>query len=439
MLLIVASATSHYSPSYAQWSYLGLGGKRVEALRSHNGFLYAATDAGIWQKPIVSTGTTWTSLGLESKHTKTLLILNDSTFMAGVIITGISSDTVSLLKSTDGGRNWHPSQNGFGSGGSSNQVWALEKNNTQSNELFATGRAMVVAKSTDAGASWRKVYGDWTWGAVGTHFINIDPASSNRAWAGGETGFFQPFVLKSTSSGETWEEIFLNVGGDNACYSIALHSTDSNTAYVGMEGRVMKTTNGGAHWFTVFAPPDYPYFFGLALARDSILYAAGLLNTPSPQRLLFYRSLNGGASWDTITQNTLGMRGVLALLLLPGTIADTLFLGTSGEGVFRCLNVISGVHDSPALTVPHSFLLRQNYPNPFNSGTTIEFSVPLSSYVSLKVLNVLGQEVATLVSEELHVGNFKSEWNSSGLASGVYFYRITAGVFSETRKMILMK
>jgi hypothetical protein len=83
--------------------------------------------------------------------------------------------------------------------------------------------------------------------------------------------------------------------------------------------------------------------------------------------------------------------------------------------------------------------LKQNYPNPFNPTTNIEFSLPKSEFVTLKVYSILGEEVATLVSEKLTAGSYKYDWDASGLASGVYLYRIQAGNNVKVRKMILMK
>jgi hypothetical protein len=89
--------------------------------------------------------------------------------------------------------------------------------------------------------------------------------------------------------------------------------------------------------------------------------------------------------------------------------------------------------------VPISYSLSQNYPNPFNPSTTIRFALPKSGHVELKVYNTLGQEVATLVNEEKTAGTYSAQWNASSVASGVYFYRLKAGEYNETRKLLLMK
>ena len=89
--------------------------------------------------------------------------------------------------------------------------------------------------------------------------------------------------------------------------------------------------------------------------------------------------------------------------------------------------------------VPITYLLSQNFPNPFNPSTTISFSFPTRSFVSLKVIDLLGREVATIVSEEMSAGNYSRQWNANGFSSGVYFYRLQAGSFIETKKLILLR
>ena len=85
------------------------------------------------------------------------------------------------------------------------------------------------------------------------------------------------------------------------------------------------------------------------------------------------------------------------------------------------------------------FYLFQNYPNPFNPTTKMDYSIPRASFVTLKVYDILGREVATLVNEEKPAGNYEVEFNGKGLSSGVYFYRIQAGNFVSTKKLVLLK
>jgi aminopeptidase N len=107
-----------------------------------------------------------------------------------------------------------------------------------------------------------------------------------------------------------------------------------------------------------------------------------------------------------------------------------------GNWILKNNTVITEVED---FNQPSNYSLEQNYPNPFNPSTTIEFSIPKSEIVSLKVFNVLGKEVATLINGQVETGKHKIEYDATGLNSGVYFYKIESENYTETRKMILLK
>jgi hypothetical protein len=100
---------------------------------------------------------------------------------------------------------------------------------------------------------------------------------------------------------------------------------------------------------------------------------------------------------------------------------------------------LTSVNSPVVNTIPQEYKLLQNYPNPFNPSTIISYSIPKSSFVSLKIFNTLGQEVESLVNKEQQPGNYKVKLVGSRLSSGVYFYRIVAGNFVQTKKLILLK
>ena len=85
----------------------------------------------------------------------------------------------------------------------------------------------------------------------------------------------------------------------------------------------------------------------------------------------------------------------------------------------------------------NSFSLEQNYPNPFNPSTLISYQLPTNGFVTIKVYNVIGKEIATLVNEYQQSGNYSKEFNANGLTSGVYFYTIKAGSFVQTKQMVI--
>jgi 2',3'-cyclic-nucleotide 2'-phosphodiesterase (5'-nucleotidase family) len=103
------------------------------------------------------------------------------------------------------------------------------------------------------------------------------------------------------------------------------------------------------------------------------------------------------------------------------------------------VNIIAGIQRVSKNDIPEQFKLEQNYPNPFNPITNLIIQISESEFVSLKVYDILGNEIETLINEEIPAGTHKVEFDGTGLPSGTYFYRLESGNFSETRKMVLLK
>jgi hypothetical protein len=100
---------------------------------------------------------------------------------------------------------------------------------------------------------------------------------------------------------------------------------------------------------------------------------------------------------------------------------------------------LNDIKSPDSKSVPKTFILKQNYPNPFNSSTKIEFQIPKTTYVTVKIFNLLGEEVTTLLSALLLSGSYQYTWNASDLTTGIYFYKLTADNFVEVKKMLLVK
>jgi hypothetical protein len=124
---------------------------------------------------------------------------------------------------------------------------------------------------------------------------------------------------------------------------------------------------------------------------------------------------------------------------LGGTSTNPATVVSSGCIVNTLCTTVGVNEDEGSLSIPKEYNLAQNYPNPFNPSTTVNFSVPSSEFVTLKVYDVLGNEIATLVNEEKPAGSYEVEFSADGLTSGIYFYKLQAGSFVETKKMILLK
>jgi hypothetical protein len=102
-------------------------------------------------------------------------------------------------------------------------------------------------------------------------------------------------------------------------------------------------------------------------------------------------------------------------------------------------NHLTGVEDQTERVLPIHYVLEQNYPNPFNPTTRITFCIPINKLVTLKIYDLLGREIAVLVNELKQAGVYSVEWNAVGFPSGIYFYRLQAGSFTETKKLVLLK
>ena len=112
--------------------------------------------------------------------------------------------------------------------------------------------------------------------------------------------------------------------------------------------------------------------------------------------------------------------------------------GTSKKVYWDRYSAVVGIKPNGE-PIPMNYALGQNYPNPFNPSTKFEFTLPKDEFVSIKVYDLLGKESAVLVSKDMKKGSYESDFNASYLSSGVYFYKMTAGDFTDVKKMILLK
>jgi len=132
---------------------------------------------------------------------------------------------------------------------------------------------------------------------------------------------------------------------------------------------------------------------------------------------------------------------ILAMLFLLPVLLQAQFSGGNGRGDFMLqslANPLTGTENGNT-TVPGAYSLEQNFPNPFNPTTNIKFSVAKLSLVKIVVYDVLGREVQTLVNEKMNTGSYEVSFDGSSLYSGVYFYKISSGEFSQVRRMVLIK
>ncbi|CAN5617205.1 hypothetical protein BH10BAC5_BH10BAC5_02400 [soil metagenome] len=293
----------------------------------------------------------------------------------------VSSDNLS--HTTNGGISWLITNNNFHN---DEQLFYVTNSVGLTINYYYVGQAgyMNMDRTENGGFSWHSVYSSQNI-RVNSKFyklkINEGPSPGYTVYAGSSSGHY----LKSTDSGLTWA--IMNTGfGSN--YYFSMYFKDQNTGFAcggtGTNGCIIKTTNAGLDW------------------TYSMNYSGGMVKD-----ILFTDSLTGYA------------------------------LTTTGK-IFKTTNGgLTGL--SSNLMIPSRFGLSQNYPNPFNPTTKINYELPSSNFVSLKVYDALGNEVETLVNENQNAGSYPVTFNATNYPSGIYFYKLVTNNYSETRKMILLK
>jgi len=353
---------------------------------------------------------------------------------------------------------WFPT---LGNGLTAPYVWSLA---VSGRNLFA-GTWGGVYLSTNNGITWTADTAGLRWtletGGSTRREVWSLAVSGKNLFAGTNGGG----VFLSTNNGTSWTAV--NTGLTNPyVWSLAVSGTSLFAASDG--GGVFLSTNNGTSWTTVNNGLTSPYFWDLAVSGMNLFAASNGGGV--------FLSTNNGTSWTAV--NT-GLKNTnVFALALSGT---NLFAGTWSGGVFlstnngtswksfntglkndstvyalavSSMNLFAGTHngtvwrrplsdtvtsvDMLSSDVPTHFSLDQNYPNPFNPSTTIRFDVPKAANVTLKIFNTLGQEVALLVNGGKDAGYYQATWNAN-VPSGVYFYRLQAGEFVDTKKMTLLR
>ena len=308
-------------------------------------------------------------------------------------------------------------------------------------------------RSTNGGASWG---GD-------TRLTN-DPADSyspsvsasgqvvHVVWYENRDGNWQIYDKRSTDGGTNW-------GTDTR---LTNNTTTSYYPSVSVSGQVVhvvwddnrdvawsiyykRSTDGGANWGADTRLTYGPSYDPSVSASGQAVHVVWWDNRDGNYEIYYKRSTDSGASWEADTRLTINTAtSNNPSVSISGEVVHVVWYDLR-DGNYEIYynrdptgNVVSGIEDSDS-ELPEEFSLEQNYPNPFNPSTKIEFRVASSEFVQLKIYDVLGQEVATLVNEVKAPGIYQVTWNATGLGSGVYLYRLTAGSFSDVRKLVVVQ
>ncbi len=325
----------------------------------------------------------------------------------------IGNDSL-VLKTTDGGISWLEQKVNLGSLGD------IHFFNDQVGLICGgqEGEYGKILRTTDGGKIWQKnTLSDYS--PVLTKFCFID---SLNGWTTGVA-----FLFKTSDAGITWEKISNGTSDEvfdiyfaDPMNGITCGWFNNGTGHNG--GEIHKTTNGGYSWKKVLEDYSTVYLSIASNKHSNSLYSVGGA---------ILKSVDNGDTWFNINNPSSMSVGSIIFTDERGWI-----IGKSGTILTK--STTTDVKEKPEPFASY-FSLYQNYPNPFNPSTKIKFVIPKSSFVSLKVYDILGREVATLLNEEKHPGSYEVEFDGSNLSSGIYFYRLQARDFSDTKKFILLK
>ena len=309
-------------------------------------------------------------------------------------VSPFTEDFVGVASSSNGGGNWQVNENAFDMNGISGVL--STKGNIRVNGL------PNIAVDTTGGPRNNWIY-------IVTTQKDLAPAGSD------------PDVIlnRSSDGGQTWST------------GIRVNQDDLN--------------NGAIQYFPAVHVDKYG---GL-----NIIFYDDRNTTSDSTGVFLVRSEDGGNSWYEFEISDMNFKPLPIGGLGQGYQGDNICITSSNDklwpawmdnrtGIYQIWTVpieISSVNVEPTDKIPFEFSLKQNYPNPFNPSTTIKYLIPQTSKVVIKVYDVLGNEIETLVNKEKSAGNYELTWHVFNLPSGIYFYRIQAGDFIQTKKMVLIR
>ncbi len=382
-----------------------------------------------------------------------------------------------FIKSTDNGKSWKGTYVNVNNVCSNIQGLFFLNENIG----FVSRSYGMVCKTTDGGDTWNAVIPD----TINTSATNYGVyfTDENNGFVVGKVASNEDIIYNTTDGGQTWDyklntlnanaravafgdanhgivvaeklnSVYTSDGGNtwnastfnnvpsnlssanlkDVAFSDAMNAIASGTEII------LKTTDGGANWEYINMPDLTEDLGGVAFKGNSIGYAVGKKSS-KPKNIGVYKTTDEGDTWTNI--------------------ADTLVINTSeniydiaidkdgnpwvscGSSTIYTTAGLTGINDDNN-KLPVSFELSQNYPNPFNPTTKIKYSInavgtSLTMLVQLKIYDVLGREVATLVNSVKSAGEYEVNFNAGNLSSGVFFYQLKAGDLQVTKKMILMR
>jgi photosystem II stability/assembly factor-like uncharacterized protein len=391
---------------FAQWVQTSFDSAEVNCIIVKDTNLFV----GAWEGVFLSTnnGTNWTAVNNGLTNTSvTCLAVSGSDLFVGTSGGGV-------FMSTNDGTSWTAVNNGL----TNTFVTCLT---VSGSNLFAgAGYDGDVFLSTNNGTSWTAVNNGLP---EYTSILCLTVSGSNLF-----AGIHGNGIYLSTNNGTNWTAVNNGLG---SVYSIGLCGTN---LFAGSWERIFRTTDYGANWFEVYY--EFQVIWSLTVTGTNLFAGSHwsfLLPGPEISGVLLTTDL--GINWIPVNDGFPSQLNYVTSL----AVKDSFLFAAVRPSIWKrpLSEMITSVGQE--LTQPAEFILEQNYPNPFNPTTTISYSIPKYSDVSIKIFDVLGNEIETMVNEEKPAGNYNVTWYAEQLPSGVYFYQLQAREFVQVKKMLLLK
>ncbi|MFA5834243.1 MAG: T9SS type A sorting domain-containing protein [Bacteroidota bacterium] len=433
---IIFSADSGTTWNFVAGKNLGNNIRKI-ALDS-GGILYGATARGTVYSS-TDDGETWFTSGLANKYISNITVGSNGTIYAGAIDYGLSM-------SKDKGDHWQAIDVGLPSpinlhslltvsdqylfAGTETGLyrtkldtiqWKLAGCGLQAYAVTATAKLndSILFAGFKHGVLYRSLDGGNTWKIITTlskAIFDIVPGKDGKIFASGPGG-----VYKSTNNGDTWSTINMAAlleGG----YVEALAVSPNKTIFASSIDALLRSTDDGVTWTRILGTNGHLHPIDALIVTNT-----GTIYTAWDSA---YVSTDNGNTWESTN------------IYSPDCFSlssDGFLYAGNWYGVFSTQPKVMNVNPSDLGVSATTFSLSQNYPNPFNPTTSIHFTVPHNSFVTLTIYDLMGREIEQLVAEERRAGTYTIKFIPKNLSSGMYFYRLQSGSFSDTKKLILVK
>jgi photosystem II stability/assembly factor-like uncharacterized protein len=318
--------------------------------------------------------------------------------------------SAAIYRTSDGGVSW---DSALVSVPASGRLYAIQM--LSATRGWVVGSGGVLYSTTDGGVHWTLVPLQTARTLRGVYF-----ADPSRGWAMGDHGT----LAATQDSGATWS---VWTFADTLTLQSMTFADSLTGCLVGSTGRIYRTTNGGEVWILQQGVPSRSFLNAVAFSGRDSGWVAGARGT-------ILRTTDGGATWNSMVSGT--TQDLNAIAVVNGQ--SQLIAGNGGtllKSPASTNTAVRGWRDDPV----GGFWLAQNFPNPFNPTTTIRFTLPARMRVKLAVFNLIGQLVALLRDGELGPGDHSVQFDAGRLPSGVYFYRLQGGNFTETRRLLVLR